>query len=465
MPGGLPGLGEAWSRGIGEVLREAMAFGYDKFVNGYIDWLDRHLFSDGNPPHWIRVVGDLDPLAGAHTVKVGDIEERGNRENDGHGICMWGRYMVWHWLGRPREWNARHFAATKAAVEWIEWQLDHDTIRPGVRKDVLFTESECVHEGYDIYSSYNCLHGIKLSIRMAQQLGLAETVTRWQGLHARLRQGILDHLVDESPEGPIWRLEKSCEWQDHAHRLVYLQLATEGDTYTPLQDYAARDEVDRRYLEITRNSYRALMKDRNYDFLRFFGYGQGMMTQAALLLDEMEDATQLLNMMLTHCYLPRLEGWTGPEGIIVHRSGKYYVPLNGYMGQDAHVADSTKALRLMFGIDDNDPNHLRLAPRYPASWTSMSIKDFPALTGLTRQRIAYIYERSAAGHTFRFEFERPAPRFSVRLGPIPREKELLSATNESNQVLPCEIVDSGDSRWVWLWNQQGRSGTVTLRFK
>jgi hypothetical protein len=277
-----------------------------------------------------------------------------------------------------------------------------------------------------------------------------------------LRRGILDHLVDQTAEGPIWQTHRACDWQDHAHRLVHLHLATEGDTYTPLQDYAAGDESERDYLQISRNSYRGLLKDKNYDYLRMFGYGQGMMTQAALLLDEMEDATKFLDMMLTHCYLPHMEGWTGPEGIIVHRSGKYYLPVNGYMGQDSHVADSTKALRLMLGVDDNHADHLRLVPRYPASWTSMSIKDFPALTGPARQRIAYRYERSSTGHRFHFEFEQPVARFSIRLGPVPRGKKLLRASRDGDQALPCEVVNSGDSRWVWLRNQQGQSGTVTV---
>src|SRR5207244_5046601 len=169
-----------------------------------------------------------------------------------------------------------------------------------------------------------------LSIRLAEQIGRSDAVRRWKTLHARLRQGILDNLVDQSAAGPVWHTEPDCEWQDHAHKLVHIHLATEGDSFAPLQDYAAGDEIDRMYLQISRNSYRFLMKDRNYDCLRMFGYGQGMMTQAALLLDEMSDAEQFINMMMTYYYLPRLGGWAAPEGIIVHRTGKYYLPVHGY---------------------------------------------------------------------------------------------------------------------------------------
>ncbi len=460
-PGKLPGINGAWTRGIGELLREAMAFGYDKFINSYISWLDDALFKEANPPHWNRVAG----MPGAYTQKimVGKVEERGNRENDGHGICMWGRYMVWHWLGRQKLWNEQHWEATKASVEWIQWQLDNDNIRPGARKDILYTESECAHGDYDIYSTYNCLHGVKLAIRMAEQLGKTEAEA-WKILYERLRNGILDHLTDESEFGPVWHTYHETEWQDHAHKLVHIQLATEGDTYTPLEEYAAGDDTDRRFLEISLNTYKYLMKDKNYNCLRMYGYGQGMMAQSALLLDEMEDAAQFVGRLLRHCYLPGFGRWISPEGIILHRSGRYYLPVNGYMGQDSHVADSTKAIRLMLGIDDNNPEQLRIVPRYPAEWTSMSIESYPVCTGKKRQQIKYTYERYEDRQAFRFEFENPVEGMRLRLGPIPRGK-VVDTAYFNDKAIAVETLESGDSHWVWVQNLNGISGNVVITYQ
>jgi hypothetical protein len=460
-PGKFPGLGQAWSRSVGELMRESMAFGYDKFIHRYTEWLDAGLYERLNPPHWTRVVGM--PEFAAENRKVGDIEERGNRENDGHGICMWGRGMVWHWLGRPRDWNERHWKATVDSVEWIQWQLDTSPVFPGNRNDVLFTESECAHGTYDIYSSYNCLHGIKWAIRMAEQLGKAEKANRWQALYARLRQGILDHLVDQSDFGPIWHTYPHCDWQDHAHKLVHLHLATEGDTYTPLQDYAKGDELDRKYLEISRNTYRYLMRTKDYNCLRMYGYGQGMMTQAALLLDEMNDAERFLDMLVRHAYLPNLGGWGSPEGIITHRSGKYYLAVNGYQGQDSHIADSTKALRLMLGVDDNDPAHLRVIPRFPATWSNLSIADYPALTGGQRQKLGYSYRRTANRQEFSLHLEREAGPISVRLGPLPGEKRIASVTLNGRSTSFRE-EHSGDSRWAWAEIPGGTESKIIIRF-
>ncbi len=451
-PGQFPGKNAAWSRGIGANLREALAFGYDKFADSYIDWLDKALFTDADPPHWNRVPGEPDVCT--HKVMVGDTLERGNRENDGHGICMWGRYLAYCNSGRSRQWNEEHWAATEASVEWLQWQLDTDILRPGVRKDVLFTESECAHESYDIFSTCNCAHGLRMAIRMAEQLGKSEHVTRWKSLYNRLRQGILDHLVDETESGPIWHTEQSCDWQDHAHSMVSLFAATEGDTYTPLQDYAAGDDLDRQFLEISRSTYRRLMQTRNYNCLRMYGYGQGFMTQSALLLDEMEDAEQFINMLLCHCYLPKFAGWACPEGIILHPYEEYWVPVNGYEGQDSHVAESTKAIRLMLGVDDNDPAHLRIVPRFPSAWSSMSIDNFPVHTGGGRQLCRYTYERFEDRQVFSLGFERPVDRVSVRLGPIPGGKTVTGVEVDS---VACEFeqIHSGDSDWVWVRDLQG----------
>ena len=462
-PGAFPGRGNAWSRGIGELVREALAFGYDKYVDTYIDWLDRCLFEDATPPHWIRCPGRGTASEGTQRRMVGDQEETGNRENDGHGICMWGRYMAWHWQGRPWEWNQRHWQATAAAADWILWQLETEPLFPGLGKDVLYTESECAHgdsalkwpeAGFstaEIYSSYNCLHGLKLAIRMADQLGESVAAARWRQAHARLRRGILEHLTVESPEGRVWLTEARCDWQDHAHKLVHLHLATEGDSYTPLRDYAAGDELEQQYLEISRNSYRHLMRAGSYDCLRMYGYGQGMMLQAALLLDEMADAEQFLEKLVTYAYLPHLEGWLAPEGIIVHRDGDLYVPVNGYMGQDGHLADSTKALRLMLGVDDNDPDHLRLVPRFPASWSRWAVRDWPVLIGNRRQTCSFAGEREPGCLRFSFSTSAPIGRVSVRLGPFGLA-ETISRILVDGEPASYHGERSGDSQWVWIHN-------------
>jgi hypothetical protein len=291
-----------------------------------------------------------------------------------------------------------------------------------------------------------------------------ESVEKWSRLYDRLRQGILDNLVDAGESGPVWKTYSGCDWQDHAHKLAHLQLATEGDSYTPLQDYAKGDELERKYLEIDRNTYHFLMRDKNYNCLRMYGYGQGMMTQSALLMDEMADAEQFIRMLLRHAYLPNFGRWASPEGIMVHRSGKYYVAVNGYAGQDTHAADSTKAIRLMLGVDDNDPEHLRLIPRFPGDWTPISIRDFPVLIGQHRQRLAYRYQREGKQHIFDLQLDCEAGPISVRLGPLPKKSRVPSATLDDKPV-DCRIEHSGDSDWGWIETRGGSKAKFLLKLE
>ncbi len=441
--GEFPGLRSSWSRGIGELMREAVSVGFDKCIDNYVNWLDSCLFNYANPPHWNRSMA-LNP-EGYKERMVGDTLERGNRENDGHGICMWGRYMVWHKRGRSADWNAAHWEATKAACEWLQWQLDVDTVFPGVRKDILYTESECAHGSYDTYSTGNCLHALDLYIRMAEQLGKTEEAARWKALYDRLAAGMLNELLDESDFGPIWHTEEKCDWQDHAHKLVHLQLATEGNTFTPLEDYTKGTHAA--FLEIDKNTYRYLTREGRTDFLRMYGYGQGMMTQAALLMDDMAYAEKLMHMLLTHCYLPRMEGFLAPEGIVTHESGRFYVPVNGYMGLDSHLADSVKSVRLMLGIDDNRTDLIRLVPRFPADWKKAGVQDFPALLNGIPGKISYTITRDEG--CFRMEISASTPAaLDVRVGPFAEKPaEICEANSKPHNAEP---FFSGDSWWAWV---------------
>jgi len=456
--GEFPGVRSPWSRGVGELLRETMALGYDKCIRNYVRWMDDHLFSSANPPHWTRQIG---LKAGDYSERmVGETEERGNRENDGHGICMWSRYMMWLWMDRDAAWNEERWEATRAACDWIRWQLDTDTIFPGERKDILYTESECAHSSYDTYSSGNCLHGLELSIRMAEQLGKTEEVTAWKALYNRLAQGMLDHLREENEEyGTLWYTSDGCDWQDHAHKMVHLQLAPDGNTYTPLEDYT--DGFHREMLEADINSYRYVMRRGDYNFLRMYGYGQGMVLQSALLLDRMDDAAHLLHKLVTHCYLPRMEGFLAPEGIIMHPSDRFYLPVNGYTGQDAHIADSVKAVRLQLGVDDNRPGLLRLVPRFPAAWGHCAIAEYPVLTNEGRGTLQYVLDRTE--QTWRMEIAVSAPvQMELRAGPFTACPGDTVQVRVNGTVREAEPFFSGDSWWIWIRSLTGKDFAVEI---
>jgi hypothetical protein len=115
----------------------------------------------------------------------------------------------------------------------------------------------------------------------------------------------------------------------------------------------------------------------------------------------------------------------------------------------------------MLGIDDNDPEHLRIVPRYPEEWNFMSITGYPLLTEEFRHHINYIYKRTNDDQTFEFKFENPVKSFSLRLGPIPQNVNVRSASINNDETV-FEIVESGDSKWVWIQNLRGISGIVRI---
>jgi hypothetical protein len=299
---------------------------------------------------------------------------------------------------------------------------------------------------------------------MARATGRTRQADEWEQLEQRLRAGILKELVEDSADGPIWHTDPTCDWQDNAHKLVPIHLATDGDTFTPREDWQQNSPQDRAILETTLNSYRSILKSGNFDFLRAYGYGQGFMLQAALLLDEMQDATKLANLMVTRAYLPHMARWCAPEGILQHPSGKFWMPMNGYAGQDSHLADSVKALRLMLGVDDNRIGELHLVPRYPNEWTRMRISGFPVLTGSQRQHLTYSYERSATEHTFDYSFSDREASIHLRLGPLDPSWTSINVEH-SGKPAACRLISSGDGMWAWTQVPASMTGKVVMRPK
>jgi hypothetical protein len=117
----------------------------------------------------------------------------------------------------------------------------------------------------------------------------------------------------------------------------------------------------------------------------------------------------------------------------------------------------------MFGIDDNNPDKLRLIPRYPGTWNQMSLSEIPVLTGNRRQKMNYTYLRQSDRQLFKFGFENHVRNMSIRLGPIPEGREIKHATFDGKEIA-FENQISGDSRWVWIKNLNCRTGNVIIYY-
>ncbi len=134
-------------------------------------------------------------------------------------------------------------------------------------------------------------------------------------------------------------------------------------------------------------------------------YGDGYALQAMLLFDKMDMADKALTWMASSTRHPV------PEYKIPRKSPYYfyersYSPdavgkIDLEVGCGAlnlvNVTEQLKVARLIVGVDDLDPAHVKLLPRLPPSWTGLHASNWPILTtpGVIRADIRV--ERTAEG--------------------------------------------------------------------
>lgn len=159
----------------------------------------------------------------------------------------------------------------------------------------------------------------------------------------------------------------------------------------------------------------------------------------------------------TNLYALEMEGFLAPEGIMTHPCGKFYLPVNGYLGQDAHIADSVKAVRLMLGVDDNKENLIRLIPRFPSSWERCGIDEYPVLTPCGRGKLSYLICRTETSYRMQINLSAPSP-LEVRIGPFDRRPSDTARINGEN--VPLNPYRSGDSWWCMISRINGSSFVI-----
>lgn len=134
-------------------------------------------------------------------------------------------------------------------------------------------------------------------------------------------------------------------------------------------------------------------------------YGQGYATQDMLLFDRLHMAGKALSWLANATYHPVSE-------YKLHRDSPYYFYERTY-SPDAvgkveleegcgalnlvNVSEPLKVARLILGVDDLEPEVVRLVPRIPPQWKGVEAENWPILTshGIVRAHIQY--ERTGTG--------------------------------------------------------------------
>ena len=435
--------GASWSRDMGRSLQELTELGYTNETTRSADyclrmarlWEERSsLKVDGEflPRHWGRVANRPDPAVPF--------------ENDGHGMVTLSLYKLWQRLPNRDEWLRSHWVDVKAAGDWILWQFDHPEISKAT-DGVLYTTGEsAAGKGNSVYADYVCMDALQALAQMADSIGENQSAKRWQARAERMRKAIAArYIVDDPKYGRIWTLD-FAGWPDQSTVLGPLIFSAD------YQGFAPEDE-DPSLRLVNEAAYQRLIDTyRPFGFYgQAMGYGQGFVTQSALLLDRMRDSTQMLDWAAKEIYDPRFDSFIVPEGVQIDPTGRFWYR-TGDLGNGVQEAEIIKTLRLVVGVDDTQPNRLQLFPRMPYDWKEITVKKYPVLLEhwgkMDTALLRYKLERSANRMKLDIGSNQKLGPVTIRLGPFKKQPNASSIQVNGKDPAGTSIEHSGDSWWV-----------------
>jgi hypothetical protein len=450
--------GQAWSRDLGRSLQELTELGFVDRASHTADFAFRSARTwDENPdltykgsplpPHWSRVIDHPDfaqPF-----------------ENDGHGLISLFIYKLWLRLPDRDAWLRAHWADVRAAGDWIPWQFDHADIT-GAKDGVLYTTGEsAAGKGYSVYPDYACMTALEALAQMAQSIGQAESAKLWRGRAEKMRQAIpAKYLVSDPKYGRVWTLDYAG-WPNQSTVLGPLIFLADYKGFAPQDDdpaWRAENEA----------AYQRLID--TYKPIGFYGwamgYGQGFVTQAALLLDRMNDVTPMLEWLARETYDPEIASYIVPEGVQVDPTGTY-VFRTGDQGNGVQEAEIVKMFRILIGVDDNDPQRLRVMPRLPLGWTEIAVSKYPALIDrggkIETAHLHYDLRRAGGRMTLDVSADRKLGSVAMRLGPFAKQPSASNVLVNGKHPSEAKIEQSGDSWWVSFTSAVGPAATAASR--
>lgn len=411
---------QAFARDLGRELQELTELGYLDEARRCAAFCFRvsRIWGD-EPHHWGQVIN-----------RAG---KGGSYENDGHGLISVYIYKLWQRLPDRDVWLRQNWTDVKAAGDWIDWQFTHPELSGAT--DVLRTTGEAAggprSSGNSIYADAVCRNALLGFAVMADSIGDHGTANRWRARAAKMTEGMTHHyLVKDPAYGSVWT-EVQAGWCYQSTPLGPLILNADTQGFVPEDSLSL-------WREASLHAYHRVTA--HYQPFGFYGaamgYGQGFVTESALLLDQMRDATKMVDWTAREIWDPRFGTFITPEGCEIDPTGTYWYRI-GDLGNGVQEGEIQKVLRLIIGVDDADSAHPRLCPRLPLNWTEIRIDHYPMLVAGTLARVSYHLKRSAVGMTFEVSADRDIGKIPIRLGPVS-----LSELGDR----PAEL--SGDSQWV-----------------
>lgn len=435
--------GDSWSRDLGRSLQELTDLGYTKTALQTADYVFRmarlweansalKYHGEALPPHWSRVINRPDfslPF-----------------ENDGHGLISLFLYQLWRRLPNRDAWLREHWPDVKAAGDWIPWQFVHSDVS-GATDGVLHTTGESAGgNGYSVYPDAVCMTALEGLARMADSIGETQSAELWRDTAAKMRSAIPKrYLVDDPKYGRAWTLV-DAGWPNKSTVLGPLIFTADYRGYAPDDIYAPWRSADAAAYQRLIDTYKP------FGFYGWaMGYGQGFVTQSALLLDRMKDATEMLNWTALEVNDPQIHSYVVPEGVQVDPTGRFLYR-TGDQGNGVQEAEIIKIFRILIGVDDLDSRHIKILPRLPYGWSEIAVNNYPVLVqraGRTESTHLRYRLELANGHlNFAISSDLDLGAVTVRLGPFENKPSASEVRLNGRLPKKAMIQHSGDSWWV-----------------
>jgi hypothetical protein len=461
--------------------------------------LDVARYPKDAPPHWSFGVNS--------PISIDLNELPGTEEMDGHGAVIVGRWMAWRlmgapsgeWLKEPRKdvYGKSRWDATHDAAEFICWFMDY------TGRDVVWSEGETTGWGggesqtrknikgetdpakikenyanadmYEPYPNFACLTALKCSAQIADAAGDAASAKKWRAYADRIREGMIRLLKNGDHNNFTWRVSPNSVLPSLQDSLVQAWFSVYLDGLDP-------NKLDPVMTPITRNTLkRQLSQPYGFAPVLGMGYGQGWITESALILDDMDSAGRLLSNLAKYSYDKNMDYvdekrgidwrpylWLIPEGANIMPDGRWY--RIGDLSNGANQGPAMHALELCAGVDDTDPGLVKIIPRVPEPLKELQVENFftlvPDKNGLAKARVGYVFKKPGY---FTLTSDRPIPRLAVRLGPFDElTAQQVAATGSKPNGSTVRLDKSGtwngkNAWWLWLENLHDVTG-IKLEF-
>jgi hypothetical protein len=441
---------ESWTRDMGRSLQELTVLDYTNEALRCADYCLRtaQLWEDPSapkanglsyPPHWGRIANKPQSWC--------------VYENDGHGLTSMFLYRLWLRLPNRDEWLRARWPGVKAAGDWVVWQFAHPELS-GATNGILFTTSEAAAMvGNSVYPDYTCINALRGLAEMADSIGETNSAAQWRDRADKMQSAIAQQYTIEDPKyGQVWTL-KYAGWPNKSTVLGPLVLLADYEGFAPEDDSSVLHPINEA-------AYQRLVD--TYQPFGFYGlamgYGQGLVTQSALLLDRMHDATTMLDWAAKEIYDPRFGSFITPELCDVDPTGRYLYRM-GDLGNGVQEAEIVKMLRLVIGVDDTHPNRLQFYPRLPYDWNHITINKYPVLfknSGQTETAfLNYQLKRIGKGMDLKISANQALGPVAMRLGPFDKQPEISDIHINGQNPTGAIIERSGDSWWVQFTSSIG----------